>query len=181
VEVPEKSGEAFYVFIDSHMARIVGSMSLYSGSPEWPKMLPYYYLDNQGELKTQGMIADEKPLAHLLFRFLQQSAFVQYEDIDIPFEFSDYHFRLMTAIFREIKRKLAETGMSDFYVLFFPGSGLAKGLIPYLDKAEIKSIDYSPIILPKYVSHPLLEGDGHPTKETYEFLGERLVQDLNLL
>jgi hypothetical protein len=179
--IPEKQGKAIYLFIDSHMQRVVGNLSLTQAIPRWREFLPNYFLDDAGNLHSDGMLSNGRPVESWLFHWLSLSEFFRYHKIDIPFRFADRHFRLFATILKELKDQLAaKAGIQDFYVAIYPHSILGKPLIPYLDRLGISSIDYSDVNLNQYVQTMSIPHDGHPSAEADRFLAEQLIRDLKL-
>jgi hypothetical protein len=181
-EIPERGGVAVYVFIDHHMARLLGNLSLERFTPNWYAFLPYYYLDSQGKLQSNGMISEARPVKNWLFRLLAKSSTLSYFQMDLPFRYGDGDYQLMAAVFEEMKSRLQkEVGIERFYVMFYPGSKMAQKLIPFLDRYGISSVDYSSVDLSQYVKVPAIPKEElHPSAESDRFVAERLVQDLQL-
>lgn len=179
-EVKGQNGVAIYAFTDSQMTRIVGNLGLTRMIPNWREFLPLYFLDENGKLQSQGMLAQGRPWETEVHRILARSSILNYFKIDLPTAYRERNFQLFTAILKDIKRVLVkEMGFQDFYVLFYPEQGLAGRLIDELDQAGIKSINYSEVIWPAYAqpSH-LPHEEVHPTAAAQEFLAEQILRDL---
>jgi hypothetical protein len=181
-EVPEKGGVAIYVFIDHHMARLLGNLSLERFTPNWRSILPYYYLDEAGKLQSDGMLQEGRPFESRLFSLLAGSSTLKYFRVDFPIRYSERDFKLLTMALQEMRKTLDQRlKIRRFYVLLYPGSQLAKPLIHYLDRAGIASIDYSGIDLSRHVrQHTISREELHPSAESQRFVARLLEHDLGL-
>jgi hypothetical protein len=174
-------GKAVYVFIDNHLNRVVGALDIYRASTAWPGQLPYYYLDSNGTLMSQGMESDGRPVIDLLYRLLSQSRLLTWQSVELPPSFNEDHLRLFVSIISEIRETLRKklNGM-ELTVVFDSGSALAPALIPLLDAEKISSLDYSSVDPRQYIDGQISLPDGHPSAETNRFLARQIVSDLNL-
>lgn len=170
-EIDETRGKAVYLFIDDHLRRVVGNLSI-DMFIRRSDQLPYYFLDGQGNLQTRGFFSDGRGISGHLLSWLAQSSLLQFFNVDYPRTFSEEHFLLFSKIVFEIKKTLqAQLPNVDFYVAFYPEARYSKFLIPLLDEAGIKSLDFSDIDLSEYVKGPTLSKyDRHPSPASYQFI-----------
>jgi hypothetical protein len=181
-EFPEQQGRAVYVFIDHHLARLVGNLSLSRLNPIWRWVLPDFRLDSQGRLEFRGIMARSRPLESRIHRLLGASGLLRHFTVDFPARFGEQDYRLFTSVVTELKAELARRkGIREFTLVFYPGSQLAPVLIPYLQGAGIRVLDYSRLDLGKLVESPAIPGEGvHPSAAANRVLAERLARDLGL-
>jgi hypothetical protein len=176
-EIIEKKGKAVYVFMEDHLRRVVGNMSLDQPKPGWTDTLPYYFLDDKDDLQTRGMLYDGRGAWGPILRLLAQSNLLRLLNVDYPKTFSEKHFLLFSKIIAEIKKSLSlQLPEVDFLVAFFPESVTAKNLIPYLDREGIRSLDFSAVRLNDYVENSSIETFSHPSAASYKFVAS-LISD----
>jgi hypothetical protein len=171
-EIPEKSGVGFFLFFNNHVERAIGAMYVCNA---WAKNLPWFFLDDQQKLQRSGNFLQGRSLLTGLYRILGRSPLVAFSGVDVPLWFSDAHFRLLTAMFREAKERFRrQFGSDQFFVVFYPGASLVQELGPRLKAAGVGFIDLSGIL---DITAPgnMIEGDGHPTPRVQEALGKVLA------
>ena len=69
-------------------------------------------------------------------------------------------------------------GSDDFYVVFYPPGACTPRLIPYLDEARVKYLDYSSLFT--FDDDGLWIPDGHPTAFGHKLVAEQLAADLGI-
>ena len=180
-DLKKNSGnKAIYVFMDSHVQRAIGALSLYRLSPNAPDSYPFYVSKNDGHLNSEGMISEHRgPFLNSIFSLLAKSRLLDFFNVDLPLV-TPSDFQLVSLMFEEMQKTLHDKLSADFVVIFFPGSRYSVDLIPLLDQKGIKSLDYSRIFLENYTTSAPFLPDGHPSEAAYEFLGKQILTDLNL-
>ena len=169
-----------YIFMDHHINRVIGSLDIYREKWDWPRKLPYYYLDSQDRLQTTGMIGSGRLYRNSLYKFLAKSELLTSLDVELPPSFREKDFRLVAAIFERLQATLKDKfPKSEFYVAFFPGQA-GKALIPYLDEKGIKSFNYGDMDSSQFVWVPEIP-DGHPSGEMNHFFAHQILEDLGLI
>lgn len=181
-DISKKPGSvAIYIFIDVHLDRVRDSINLSRAFSGWPDALPYYFLDERGELQTHGMLSQGRPVVELLYQTLAKSQLLRTLGIDLPPTVTQQHLQLMAAVIENLKKALNEKmGGTQFYVAFYPGSQLAKRLIPLLDKKGINSLDYSAVQATAYFAEPEHLPDGHPSAAMNRFFAKQILTDLGI-
>lgn len=173
-EVPESRGIAAYFFLNDHLNRMLGSMSLVS---TWGAYLPEVEVSSSGELEFHGSFERARPILTPLSQFLGGSSLLRYFAVDFPPVLSDEKKRLFGRIVRGMKEQIrAQLGLDDFYVVFYPGAETAKLLVPELTRQGIRSLDLS-----DWDMEHLTQGaseipwDGHPSAAYNRVLAEALT------
>jgi len=164
-------GVSVYTFIDGHVPRVIGSMrALY-----FVRYHPYYTLDRDDRLVRRGSFTSGRPILTRLYWLISKSQTLKYFRIDWP-RVNENHIRLTARIISESRRLFREKFGSDaFYVLIYPGAiYYGKRLIPYLEQADIKYLDYSDLPSEK------IPYDGHPTAKAHQAVAKRLVKYLGI-
>lgn len=164
-----KKGVAIYTFIDHHIGRLLGSMSV-PRTDEFPD-----YQIRQGELVNLGNFEDTRPFTQFFFHFLSQSELLKYFQIDFPIT-ADRGTSLFVAVNREIKNKLRDRfGIERYIVAIYPEhTKHHKSLVSKLEEAGIEVIDLSGVQISQLTKGgAYLPGDGHPSA-----LGHRVYSDL---
>lgn len=169
-EVRQQSGVLIYLFIDDHVKRAIGSMSIYNSRSVTH---PYYRLDANDNLVQFSRVS---PLPEMLYGILGNSLALKTFNVDLP-PIGDQELRITARVIQaardEFKRKF---NSEDFYVLLYPGR--KSSLIPYLEQAGIKYLDYAKVF-PFTPAYHLFQ-DGHPSPLAHQTLAEQVVKDLQL-
>lgn len=169
-EVRQQSGALIYLFINDHIKRAIGAMNHYNSSA---RTYPYYRLDSNDQLAQFSRV---DPLQEMLYGILGNSLVLKTFNVDLP-PIGDQELRVTARIIQaardEFKRKF---NSEEFYVLLYPGRKSA--LIPYLEQAGIKYLDYAKLF-PFTPAYRLFQ-DGHPSPLAYQTLAEQIVKDLQI-
>ena len=175
-------GQALYVFIDDHMRRVVGNMSLIQLEGSWTEVLPYYFLDHSGALRSNQMLEDGRGWVTPLHRLLYKSELLRSYSVDFPSRFTEQHFLLFAKVVAELKAALAKRKLaSELTVVFYPGSKLARYLAKLLNDEGVRFIDYSSLDLTQYLDEsPIILRDGHPSAAANRWIGQQIALDLGL-
>jgi len=173
-EISEQHGIGVYTFMDHHVKRVIGAMRSYS---LWADIMPYYYLNGQNSLIRNGCFKTGRPVLNRLYWLLNKSQVVQYFNLDLP-RINENHFKLTARILEEsavlFNKKFPG---SQLYILFYPGSRWSTRIKPYLERAGIKSIDYSQLFDPQQPEYHIA-GDIHPSPQALSVLAEKLSADI---
>jgi hypothetical protein len=174
-EIEESQGLLIYIFINEHVLRAIGSMGIHVQRGE---VMPYYYIDTDGKLKRNGDLVSGRPVLSVLYNVVGSSQILKFFHFDLPLEPGDRDFQTTARIIEEARNVYREKFHNDqFYVLIFPGLGVPE-LLPYLDAAGVKYLDYSH--LPQMYDEDFWLGEGHPTAKAHRLVAEKLVQELGL-
>ncbi len=174
-EIQDGSGIAIYTFICPHVGRVIGTSQVHN---TWGKSMPYYTLDFNDKLIRQGDFVSGRPILSLLYPALSVSQTAKYFNITLP-RINDSHYQLTARVIEESANILKEElKVDDFYVLFYPRATCSSLLIPHLDAANIKYLDYSTL----FTDHEkdFWQPDGHPTAKAYKIIAEKLTVDLDI-
>jgi hypothetical protein len=175
-EIDESRGILVYTFIGEHIGRAIGSMGIHNQRGD---VMPYYFINADGELIRRGNFVSGRPLVALLYSIAGKSQTLKYFHIDFPLSTRTQDLETTARIFEESRNVYREKFDSDeFYILIYPGLG-APELIPYLETAGINYLDYSD--LPYIHNDDFWLGEGHPSAKAHKIVAEKLVQDLGLL
>jgi hypothetical protein len=178
-EVPQHEGVLVYSFIDSHVSRAIGSMTVYSG---WASAAPYYELDAAGQPVRHGNLTTGRPVTSLFYSLLGRSQALKYFRVELPPYVSDRHIELTARMLARSAALFREAfGGQRFVVLIFPGSRLAPRLAAALERMGVEYLDYSSLV--DFNGQPeryQIPGDGHPSPQTYQKVARRLVRDLGI-
>lgn len=174
-EIEEPRGIIVYTFINEHIRRAIGSMAIHVQRGD---VMPYYYVDTNGNLSRHGNLASGRPGLSILYGILGKSQTLRFFNIDLPLQPSEDDLQTTARIIDEARHIYREKFNSDrFYVLIYPGLG-APELLPYLDAAGITYLDYSS--LPDIYDKDFWLGEGHPSAKAHRIVAEKLVHDLGL-
>ncbi len=176
-QVKEKRGIILYPFIDNHIRRLVGS----TGLIEWNKDRVYYRTTKSGELIRAGSFMSARPFLMKTYKFLSKLRLFKAFKIEIPGGMSNKDIELAAHVIEAIQNRAAEQFPdTPFYVVFYPRMDYTKKLIPYLEKKQIRYLDYSQLFNRRKPEYYLSEEDKHPSALAYQTLARAIVKDLNL-
>ena len=175
-QIPQRSGNAIYFFIDDHFCRSVGSINC-----DWAYDYPYYFLEN-GKLHSYGTFVSEKPFKIFLFKFLNKikynSFFLNLINFDFPEQIGDEEIELTFQMIKRSKELYESQFDGKFIVIFFPESpGYSKKIVILKNMLKENNIDY--VYLKINVGDiSLVSHDGHPTAEFMKEFAEGLYPEL---
>ncbi len=181
-DLPRGGGKAIFLFIDHHIQRMAGNLSILRAVPNWFSVIPYYHLNANGELQSDGMYADALPWRTRLFSFLAKSELLRLLGVDWPTQYNSADFRIVDKTLSSNRDRLSvRNGINEFVVVIYPGMQYGSHLIRALDELGIRSLDYSGVDWGKYLKENFeIPGDGHPSPAALQFLGEQIARDLKL-
>jgi len=178
-----KGGKAvlIYLCIGHHINRAVGSMRIICN---WGNdNLPCYALSPAGELSYKGNFLNGRPFLSAVYLRLGKTHLGQYllqKNLDIPFWFTDKQYALFAKLIDESRKVFYEKFKSDdFYVVLFPSRESTDRLVPFLQKAGIKYIDYR--THREFLTDEYLMKDHHPNPAAYKKLAAMITGDLEKL
>jgi hypothetical protein len=175
-EIDEPQGIVIYTFMIEHINRAIGSMGIHSQRGE---LMPYYLIDTDGRLVRNSNLVSGRPTLSIFYWIASKSQTLRYFGIDFPLRYSDEHLKTTVRIIEESRNTYRDKFNSDeFYVLIYPGLGFPE-LIPFLEAAGIRYLDYSDI--PPIYNDDFWLGEGHPTAKAHRIVAEKLVQDLGIV
>jgi len=176
-EVAQRSGVVLYTFLDGHVERTMGRMSIAG----WQNPRAYYEVTDTG-LTRKGTFRTGRPYTTLAYRVLARSALLRALKIDPPPRITAADISKTTRVIVEmdavVRRRLPE---SRFCVLFYPGmSTEAPQIAPALTAHDICHFDFGQLFRgdsdPRYY---LREDDRHPTPAAYQRVAAALSAALN--
>ena len=177
-EIQEKRGILIYVFMDAHVARVIGSMRV---ATSWGRNRPYYTLDPDGNPVHHGDFTTGRPRLTGIYRVFSHSRLLQALQIDLPPRITPRHLQLVARIIGAARNRYQQrfpTG--DFYVVLYPGSRYGQRLRPMLERMGVKVLDYSGLYDRNDLRYVISPEDRHPNAWANQTLAERLVRDLHL-
>lgn len=175
VVTTEKTGDLAYIWIDSQMNRLKGSLGICKTFGRW---FPYYYL-SRGKLKRNGSFESGRPITNWLFGVLEKSNIANKFHVDLPARGpTSSDFKLLTEVFKKslvIAQK--DLGAKKLYVIIYPGNDLGEKIkFAIRGNQGIEIIDFSRLFKPN--GELIIAGDGHPSSIANKILGERLAQSI---
>ena len=177
-EVEEKRGILVYIYLeDIHETRVIGSMYV---ANKFGRRFPYYEMDSGGALHRKGTMTTGRPVLSFIYPLLGKSQLVRYYKLDFP-KLGDRHYKITARMIEESKQLFeSQFESTDFIVVMFPTkkNSAHRRLIPYLEKAGIKYLDYLDLFHQNPDEGYWFRGDGHPTPQALRMIAEQLAQDL---
>ena len=173
-EIKEKTGAAFYIFINPHINRAIGDMQTYDA---WGSDMPYYY-EKDDTLIRDGSFRNGRWLISHIYTLLGRSSFLKYFKVNLPFKITEKHYEFVTKMIKEsYNQYVSKFGNTNFYVVIFPGEQL--DIVPYLKKEHIKFFDYSKLFDRWSPENCYLPYDNHPRARADKIFARQLSSDIN--
>lgn len=174
-EIPEKNGVLIHLFIDHHMARLIGSRRLIK---LWAMHFPYYRLEDGKPVRHDTFWTGR----HLLTRFyraISQSAIIDLFDIDLPLRIRDHHFQLLAAVLQQSEAEFKKQyPKGRFLVVLAPGSQYADKAHAALNQRGVPVLDLSGLIDPKEKQYQIHWTEAHPNHRYYHELARAIDMHL---
>lgn len=184
--VPVSKGTiAFYVFIDNHLSRLIGTQDIIAG---WRYPLPWLRLAG-GQVVHSGSFRDRSLCGYYLVRATSGLHLLRFIESRLPRKevgpAIDAETRdLFLHVMKESSEK-AKALQMEFCVLIFPGSLLASQFVPALEASDIKCLDYSELFtdidMPQsdlFFEDAPSGRSGHPKPMAVKIVAERLAEDV---
>ena len=183
-EIEEKDGILIYTYIHDHVYRVIGTINHHG------REMPYYVLDSNGNPLRKGNMVSGRPGIALWYWLVGNSQTAQFFQLGFDSRIDEDDIKLTAKIIVEARNAFSRSfNRSEFYVLLYPNpasrsvgpEAVRKKLIPYLEAAKVKYLDYSELFDPFDPSQGLrIEHDPHPTPKAYRLLAEQLTHDLGI-
>ena len=177
-EIEEERGILIYTFVDHHIPRAVGTMSIHN---LWGSRMPYYVIGPDGKVLLKGDFTTGRPLTAFLYGLLGKSQICQYFRVNLPLRLTDQHMLLTCKMIEQAKRVFTEKFQGDgFFVLLYPSCLSARKMIRYFEEKGIDYFDYSH--LSEYTAGQyIIHGEDHPSALGHFAIAARLVRDITAL
>lgn len=173
--VKETTGIGFYVYINDHVNRVLGTMTNYGYNGG---QAPYYHVVN-GLLKHDGLFKEGRKLRSWIFEQLLKSNILKLFKIGYPFKITEQDYELTAEVMAEASRIYKKQfGNDNFYVIIYPTTVNSSLIINFLRKKGVKVLDYSKLFNPLEKGYAI-PNDEHPTALANEILVKQLVKDIN--
>ena len=169
---------AFYMFMNDHYARVIGTPSYFEVDKSYSD--PYFYLES-GKLKFKRSFSEMPPLKLFLIKLLGKSNFLKLLSLSYPTIGQD-ELELFSKTIEGLKNEILESNINvkEFFVVIWPGEiYLTNSLKKELSKLGIRTLDYGILNV-----HELLRGrnvqkyDAHPSALSNDLLAFLLKKDI---
>jgi len=174
-QVPQDRGVLFYVFIDHHVLRLIGSMSVVQ---TWGYWLPRLKL-NDGSLQHQGLFGEPRSPADIFRKLIWRSNMVRALDLDFP-ALNERHLDQLAQVLVASRENAREQfGDLPFYVVIFPEQGTLEGLREALARAGLDYIDLFTVLRDTPAPpEAYWLADSHPTAQAHRLVAAALAREL---
>jgi hypothetical protein len=169
--VKEKTGIGFYIYINDHVNRVIGTMTNYGYNGG---NAPYYHQQGNG-IKRDKLFKDARRTRSWIYETLLKSNILKLFKIGYPFKITEEDYQLTAEIMAESARLYKEQfGNDNFYVIIYPTLIDSTLIIRLLKQKGVKVLDYSKLFNPldKRYAIPY---DEHPTALANEVLIKELI------
>ncbi|MDB5241970.1 MAG: hypothetical protein JWP57_2595 [Spirosoma sp.] len=169
-QILEKSGVAFYTYIDDHLARVSPSTTwAYNSSGYLPSV-------NPAKLVVDGSYAQTHPVRLKLVQWMYKSNIIKLFKINFPRRYSTKQYQHFANIVRKAKDLYqSQFGNDNFYVIIFPEYPLDPELRQMFEQSNLKLLDYSKLL--SWLTMPAADGM-HPDGDTYRKVAQQLAKDV---
>ena len=172
--VKESDGVGFYIYINDHVNRVLGTMTNfgYNGGNA-----PYFHKVG-GALKHDGLFKDTRKIRSWIYGILLKSNVLKLFKIGYPFQITDDDYQLTAEVMAEASRTYKKQfGNDNFYVIIYPTTINSSLIIKLLKQKGVKVLDYSKLFDPTDKKYAI-PYDEHPTALANEILIKKLVKDI---
>ena len=178
-EVQKEEGLLIYLFMDAHVPRVAGAMSI---AASWGKNRPYYVLGGNGEPRRQGNFTTGRPVLSKIYGILAQSKLLKLLKIDFPPRMTERHIEMTARLIEKSARLYhKQFPKGRFVVVLHPVSfRYGTRLLRYLKAMHLEAYDCRGLFdasRPEYVLSP---EDLHPNSLADAELAKQIVKDLKL-
>lgn len=188
----DRPGLAFFVYIDNHMARLVGAPGVLQ---RWTTPLPWLCLED-AHIQHKGNFRDRNPFLYFVHRYAMHSHLVRFAVNQIPrpeapsprdllLSPENLHLAAQVVIESAERLRAANPGLR-FCFLIYPGAATGKHLVPELEANGIVCLDYSGLLdgtglpMDAFCYRDLPGGElGHPKPRLRLLVAQRLVSAFN--
>jgi len=173
--VKEKTGVGFYIYINDHVNRVIGTMTNfgYNGGNA-----PFYHKEGNG-VKRDRLFVESRRLRSWFYEIMLKSNILKLFKIGYPFKISGDDYELTAEIMAESSRLYKQQfGNDNFYVIIYPTTIDSSLIISLLKQKGVKVLDYSKLFDPTAKQYAI-PYDEHPTALANEILIKQLVKDIN--
>ena len=182
-EMREPVGDAVYLFIPAHVARVIGSSRVSTG---WGRHFPYYQLDPEGQLLASGDFVHGRPLTTLLYHGWNHSNLAGASGVELPPRYSERHYRLTAKVLAEGARQLArQVRLNSFHVILAqaynaPQLEVLDRMRVALAREGVPVLDYSRLLDPRDPRYRVSDVDYHYSAAANQALAAQLTADLGI-
>jgi hypothetical protein len=172
--VKESTGIAFYIYINDHVNRAIGTMTNYGYNGGFA---PYFHEDGN-ELKHDGLFRNTRRIRSWFYEVMLKSNILKLFKIGYPFNISEADYELTAEIMAQASRDYKKQfGNDNFYVIIYPTTIDNSLIISLLKQKGVKVLDYSKLFNPTDKKYAI-PYDEHPTALANEILIKELVKDI---
>lgn len=173
--VKESTGIAFYIYINDHVNRAIGTMTNYGYNGG---NAPYFH-EVGNELKHDGLFKNARRIRSWFYEIMLKSNILKLFKIGYPFKISEADYELTAEIMATASRDYKKQfGNDNFYVIIYPTTINSSLIISLLKQKGVKVLDYSKLFNPTDKKYAI-PYDEHPTALANEVLIKQLVKDIN--
>jgi hypothetical protein len=172
--VEESTGIAFYIYINDHVNRAIGTMTNYGYNGG---NAPYFHKVGK-ELKHDGLFRNARIIRSWFYEVMLKSNILKLFKIGYPFKISETDYELTAEIMAQASRDYKKQfGNDNFYVIIYPTTIDSSVIINLLKQKGVKVLDYSKLFNPTDKKYAI-PYDEHPTALANEVLIKALVKDI---
>ncbi len=173
-DIEPDNGFFFFVVIDSHVGRAVGSMQFLRSDP-WGWLKPDYEFEN-GEAIYKGKFEDSR---NWLYKIMVKSLLLGKLGISFPSEGS-HSVQKTAKMIQQIKMRIHERLPGTRFIAVLHPSAKMKGdfFAESFKKLGIEYADYSHFEIQKTLNGKAYLLDGHPSALGNEMLSDLIVRDV---
>ena len=168
--VKESNGVGFYIYINDHVNRVLGTLTNFSYNGG---NAPYFHKINN-ELKHDGLFINDRRIRSWIYERLLKSNILKLFKIGYPFKLTEEDYDLTAEVIAaSSKAYQKQFGDDNFYVIIYPSVEDRSLIIKLLKEKGVKVLDYSKLFNPTEKKYAI-PYDEHPTALANEVLIKEL-------
>ncbi|MFM7023655.1 MAG: hypothetical protein ACKOXB_11830 [Flavobacteriales bacterium] len=170
---PDKETKVIYVYIDGHIQRVNGFLSVVNS---YGKDFPYPQLEDNS-LVMYPSFSEKSPALASLYAALKDCQTMQYFNTNLPLFTQERHYELFGKTIEELAREVKKKYNNELVILIYPGSEQHNEVLEHVNINLIQVLDYSSLCT-KGDEKYFFPKDGHPNALVNQMIARRILKEL---
>lgn len=172
--VKEKHGVGFYIYIDDHVNRVLGTMTNFGYNRG---NAPYYH-NESGKLEHSGLFSNGRKLRSLMYSIMLESNLLKLFKVGYPFKITKDDYALTADVIAGAAKAFeVQFPGQPFYAVIYPTTIDSNLIIGLLKERNVKVIDLSKLFNPLDPRYAIPH-DEHPTALGNQVFTKALIQKI---
>ena len=176
-EIPERNGLGFFMFIDSHIERVIGSSRIVG----WHRNQAHYRRRSDGSFERDGTFATAHPVLDFAYSLLASSRTAGVLGLQLPPRTTDAHRDTTAAALAAVRdRFLAHYPRAELYIVMFPVTVEGEAMARRFEAMGIPYLHHPNLFDPLGDRWKLAPEELHASAAAYRLIANAIVADLSL-